>query len=660
MNLSISQRIGSGFVAMMVLLGICGFAGVYGVQKLASSLLFVTGPALQASKGGMQTTLNIQGEIFKAQQILLNEISPAEGTNSIKQLQAEGRSSFDAIQNSGLVDSALLQETTKLLGSYQELQTQYINKHQNIMSQRRELVDLTNQLLEQLTIAEEDTMILIDEHYSDRYQVEKFEDIEQVLGEVRTSVLIRNYTLQQVFEGVDVNSQLRAMQEQYNQLKPSYDRLLVMMTTQKMDHHVTDISASFDRLLTLYQQVVDEFLLFTSIYEKASASAVQLLSKLEMVKQRGEQAIDSETHLVDDLVTRSNSFIWSAIVLGFLAALVAMWLIYATVVKPVQNVADNLDQIGAGEGDLNVSLPENGAAELHKISVGFNHFVSKIRDTIQGVSGAVNELGTAAIELKNISAETNDAIVQQQQQTEQAVMAIKEMAFSTNEIAQSASSAADAASIADQSSQDGRQEVGQMISAIHNQVQQLENTSQAMEKLSQDSQRIGSVLSVIDDIAEQTNLLALNAAIEAARAGDKGRGFAVVADEVRTLASNTQRATTEIQDVIGELQQAASAAVISVNSTLDIATNSVTQAEQAGGSLNEITQSAYTINDMNTQIASAATQQSALAENINKNIQSINQQAIETNDASARINQSTDGLADLAESLKALVGQFRY
>ena len=58
-----------------------------------------------------------------------------------------------------------------------------------------------------------------------------------------------------------------------------------------------------------------------------------------------------------------------------------------------------------------------------------------------------------------------------------------------------------------------------------------------MQTLSATAQRIGEVVSLINDIASQTNLLALNATIEAARAGDAGKGFAVVAGEVKTLAS---------------------------------------------------------------------------------------------------------------------------
>lgn len=660
MNLSISHRIGAGYVVMMLLLGICGFAGAYGVHNLASSLLFITGPAWKAGQGGASSALNVQGEIFKTQQILLNEISLKEGKKDISAIQKNTESAFSDIESSQLVPVSLIREVKQLESDYQQSQKQILGLHKSIRLQRLELVNLTNEILEKIVVAQEDTMILMDENYANRYVVEQFQDIEQVLAEVHIGILSRNYMLQQIFEGVDVAKQRKALSEQYSQLKPTYDRLIVMMTTQKMNAHVSSVEQRFERMLHLYDQVVEEYLVFIQVQQKASVESQALLTRLEDVRNQSTQALEDEVALVGELVSQSNSFIWGAIIIGYLAAFAAMYITYITVAKPIKNVANNLELIGAGEGDLNVALPETGATELRVLAIGFNVFVGKIRGTILGVADAVGDLGSAAVQLKSISAETSKAIGHQKLETEQAVLAIQDMTNSTNDIAQSASSAAEAANSADRSSQNGKLEVNQMIDAIQHQVQQLEQTNSVISHLAQDSQRIGSVLGVINDIAEQTNLLALNAAIEAARAGDKGRGFAVVADEVRTLASNTQSATTEIQAVIEQLQSAAEKAVKSVKATLNIAERSVNQAEQAGGSLTEITESAYTISDMNTQIASAASQQSALAENINLNIQSINQQVKDTSDASSRINQSTDGLAELAVSLQKLVGQFKY
>jgi methyl-accepting chemotaxis protein len=95
-------------------------------------------------------------------------------------------------------------------------------------------------------------------------------------------------------------------------------------------------------------------------------------------------------------------------------------------------------------------------------------------------------------------------------------------------------------------------------------VSETEATNETLKGLAGAAMRIGEVVQLINGIASQTNLLALNATIEAARAGDAGKGFAVVASEVKLLATQTAKATEEIEAQISAIQAETSKAVSAI------------------------------------------------------------------------------------------------
>lgn len=72
----------------------------------------------------------------------------------------------------------------------------------------------------------------------------------------------------------------------------------------------------------------------------------------------------------------------------------------------------------------------------------------------------------------------------------------------------------------------------------------------AMNEIHIASEKMTSIISVIEAIAFQTNILALNAAVEAARVGEVGRGFAVVAGEVHNLSQRASDSARDIRDMI--------------------------------------------------------------------------------------------------------------
>ncbi|MGF1753828.1 methyl-accepting chemotaxis protein, partial [Vibrio makurazakiensis] len=360
----------------------------------------------------------------------------------------------------------------------------------------------------------------------------------------------------------------------------------------------------------------------------------------------------------NDSIQSSKLVIEIGMAMAVLAALAAMWLSNRFIIKPIQNVEKAMNEIASGDGDLSQRMSVEGDDEIARLSSAFNLFVGKIHVTVEQVIFASNAVRAEMENIKSLTQSVAEFSSNQQQESEVVAAAVHEMQVTSQTVSGNATDAASASSGAHDEVESANATLTQTVGSIEQLGRDIDNASSVVHELDTDVKNIASILDVIKGIAEQTNLLALNAAIEAARAGEQGRGFAVVADEVRALASKTQESTGEIESMIERLEAGAKQAVSVMGESKKSSESTISKAEMAASSLSEIRNSIGLMNDMNTQIATAASQQSNVSEDVNQNVQRIAESTMHMVEMASSAENACMALQEQCESLDTLVSQF--
>ncbi len=358
------------------------------------------------------------------------------------------------------------------------------------------------------------------------------------------------------------------------------------------------------------------------------------------------------------VASMGKSLLFMGVLLSIVTIITA-FLIGTALVKQLSVVANNLKEIGEGEGDLSHRLRDDGPAELANIGNGFNKFVSIIHNLVKQVTQTSRQLNDASGQMLSSADSMLSDAREQSERTSMVASAIHEVEASVREVSANAADAANTANEVESEVSAGLNVVSSAKRTVENLAEESEKTAKIIEELAKNSDQIGGILEVIRNISEQTNLLALNAAIESARAGEQGRGFAVVADEVRNLAKRTAQSTDEIQVMIDQLQTESRKALTASKSGQEIANDGVGSMQVAEESLNSIAQQVNAMNKTNQQVALATEQQLLAIEDVAKNVTGI-QNSVETSVTTANdLSGNSKALRDLSSTLDTLVAGFK-
>lgn len=280
------------------------------------------------------------------------------------------------------------------------------------------------------------------------------------------------------------------------------------------------------------------------------------------------------------------------------------------------------------------AVAERRAMAIEQVINGFDSDVSLILRTVAAASSELEATAaslSASAEESAQSATTVSAASEQASANVQTVAgASEELDASIAEIANRVQSSADVA--------------GKALKAAN-------ETETMVEGLVASAEKIGSVVELINDIAGQTNLLALNATIEAARAGEAGKGFAVVATEVKSLASQTAKATEEIDAQITGMQGATGRVAAAIRSIGDIIQRISESSSAVAAAVEQ--QSAAT-----REIVRNITEAATGTQQVSSNIVAVTQAATHTGAGASQVLTSSQELARQSETLKGKVETF--
>ena len=283
------------------------------------------------------------------------------------------------------------------------------------------------------------------------------------------------------------------------------------------------------------------------------------------------------------------------------------------------------------EGNLVQRVETPFPTNLEKLRHDFNDSVSQLENTIRSLGNNAAVIAAGSEEIRSSADSLSKRTEQQAASIEETAAALEEI---TTTVADSTRRAEEAGQLVAKTRQNAERSGGVVKQAIG-----------AMGEIEKSSSDIGNIIGVIDDIAFQTNLLALNAGVEAARAGDAGKGFAVVASEVRELAQRSASAAKEIKALITKSGEQVKSGVSLVGLT--------------GEALEDIVVQVQDINRNVEAIVESAREQATGLKEINAAVNSMDQSTQQNAAMVEESNAASHTLASEADSLNALLRQFK-
>jgi methyl-accepting chemotaxis protein len=304
-------------------------------------------------------------------------------------------------------------------------------------------------------------------------------------------------------------------------------------------------------------------------------------------------------------------------------------------------------------GDLTVEATSLSDADA--LGNAFSTMVATLRRQIQEIVEGVNVLTSSGSEIMASVSQLTAGAAETSTAVSETTTTVEEVKQTTEVSSQKAKHVAELGRKTVEISQAGLKSIEDTINGMNRIKEQVESIADMVVRLSEQSQAIGEIIATVNDLAEQSNLLAVNASIEAAKAGEQGKGFAVVAQEIRSLAAQSKQATTQVRNILFDVQKAISSAVMATELGSRAVEEGVRLSTQAGEAIDVLAQSVTESTNAAIQIAASSQQQLIGIDQVVSAMENIREAALQMASSTKQTEKSAHDLHNLGQQLQGIV-----
>ena len=647
-----------------------GVVGWYGSQRLANLLSYVLGAAWQTADGAMEGSIELGN-----QQLQIQKMQNGTPLNRAE-LDAAKAATDDAlarVSQGQLIDGAALATMEQHKQDYQQQQEKLLalyHAYTEVDQALHHNADLMARLSTQLEVIGDgavealtqspDQTISWNSGLSTRWEAADG-GMESNIGFLRQLYALEKMRRQGVTEAI--KAELKEATDFYHEAVDS------MLGTGLFDIEGVGefagktLSAEYRALLARHQQLMRQWVDALGSYQAQQSayevSADELRQQLVAIEESGDATVEDQVAQLNGIISQIRTLLLGGLLLSLIMVTLCGFWLTRKLVTPLLQVDKRMQDIAAGEGDLNARINLQRDDEIGSLANSVDRFIEKLQKMISSTMDNNQHIS----EHVHTSVNRVEAISQSSRQTAEHALALhhdsEQMVQVATGISDNCSMAAHNANEVRQLTTESSQYVASASAGMQRVVQEVSECAIAINSLKEQAGQIGQIISTISGISEQTNLLALNAAIEAARAGEMGRGFAVVADEVRTLANRTATSSAEISQVISSIQQQTESAYLMMQRNLKTVESGMQDSENTKQILFKVEGAIDQLADMVQQVAVATGQLSHTLSHSSDKVSGISLQARTGEQEAQECLQLASSLHQASLLQQRLLSQFR-